>query len=140
MLIQDIDIPANAGSVLCSVIVYYNNQASDFFSPPSLSFFTNPNQQARIDIMNPNAPDFDVGAGVLQNLFQTLPGDTLSLGYITLNFDLGDYAGTTVRFRAAEVDNQFFFNFMIDDLTCEAASVEEVPTLSKWGFIVMASP
>jgi len=102
-----------------------------------LSFLTNPNQQARIDIMNPNAPDFDVGAGVLQNLFQTLPGDPLSLGYTTLNFDLSAYAGSTVRFRAAEVDNQFFLNFMIDNLTCEAPPA--VPTLSEWGLIVMAS-
>ena len=89
--------------------------------------------------MDPDAPDFDIGAGVLLSVFQTEPGDPLSLGYTTINFDLTDFSGTTVRFRAAEVDNQLFFEFMIDDVTCEAIPPAQIPTLSEWGLIAMAS-
>lgn len=138
MLFQDIDIP-DRSDVTCSVIVYYENQSGEFINGPSLSFDGGfDNQQARIDIMDPTAPDFDIGAGVLENLFQTNPGDTLSLGYTTVNFDLTDFAGTTVRFRAAEVDNQGVFNFSIDDVTCGAILLADIPTLSEWGLIAMA--
>ena len=137
VLFQDIDIPAG-NTVTCSVIVYYENRAGVFINAPDLSYLTIPDQQARIDIMDPNAPDFDIGAGVLENLFQTNPGDPNSLGYTTINFDLTDFAGTTVRFRVAEVDNEDVFNFSIDDATCEAISVANVPTLSEWGLIAMA--
>jgi len=139
VLFQDIDIPAGS-AVTCSVIVYYENLAGVFINGPSLSFDGGfDNQQARIDIMDPNAPDFDIGAGVFLNLFQTNPGDPTSLGYTTVNFDLTDFSGTTVRFRAAEVDNQEVFNFSIDDVTCGAILLAGIPTLSEWGLIAMAS-
>jgi len=138
VLFQDLDIPAG-NTVTCSVIVYYENRPSVFQTGPSLSFDGGfDNQQARIDIMDPDAPDFDIGAGVLENLFQTNPGDPFSLGYTTVNFDLTDFSGTTVRFRAAEVDNEGVFNFSIDNVTCEAILITNVPTLSEWGLIAMA--
>jgi len=137
VLFQDIDIPA--GTAECSVIVYYENRASEgFINGSDLSHETFPNQQARIDIMDPAAPDFDIGAGVLMNIFQTNPGDPNLLGYTTIDFDLTDFAGTTVRFRVAEVDNEGVFNFSIDNVRCEDI-VSTVPTLSEWGLIAMAS-
>ncbi len=135
VLYQDIDVPS--GSVACSVIVYYENASGQFVTASDLSYLTFPNQQARIDIMDPSAGDFDVGAGVLLNLFQTNPGDPFSLGYTTIDFDLSQFAGTTVRFRAAEVDNQGTFNFAIDDVRC-GDRVAAIPTLGEWGMIAMA--
>jgi hypothetical protein len=136
VLFQDIDVPA--GTTECSVIVYYDNGNNGFINGPDLSALMGQNQQARIDIMDPAAPDFDIGAGVLENLFQTNPGDPNSLGYTTIDFDLTDFAGTTVRFRVAEVDNLGVFNFSIDNVRCEDI-VSTVPTLSEWGLIAMAS-
>jgi len=149
VLYQDVDVPI--GTTECSVIVYYVNTAqvedgeigatevdAIFVNGPNLNFNEGPNQQARIDIMDPLAPVFDIGAGVLLNIFQTNPGDPGTLGYTTLNFDLSDFAGTTVRFRAAEVDNIGIFNFSIDDVTCLRDNAVEVPTLSEWGLIAMA--
>ena len=148
VLFQDVDVPV--GTAECSVIVYYENRAGEegeevrlrevdaiFVNGPNLNFDEGPNQQARIDIMDPLAPNFDIGAGVLLNIFQTNPGDPASLGYTTLNFDLSDFAGTTVRFRAAEVDNLGVFNFSIDDVTC-GINTAQIPTLSEWGLIAMA--
>ena len=165
VLYQDIEVPLGV-SEGCSVIIYYNNDAMGFINGPGLDFGDeriganslygggdvsasddevstlddSENQQARIDLMNPNSDPFDVGAGVLANLFITLPGDPNVLGYTILNFDLSPYAGTTVRFRAAEVDNQSNFLFSIDNLECGTPQpiAQTIPTLSEWGLIAMA--
>lgn len=136
VLYQDIDVPQ--GSDECSVIIYYENRAEGgFVTGADLSQLDGPNQQARIDIMDPTADPFDVGAGIFLNIFQTNPGDPLVLGYTTINFDLSDFAGSTVRFRAAEVDNQGVFNFAIDNVLCLSAT--NIPTLSEWGMIAAAA-
>ena len=138
ILFQDIFIPVGA-EALCSVIVYYNNTGEDFVIGPGLAFALSENQQARIDIISTDADPFTTGAGVLLNIFQTEPGDPLTLGYTTLNFDLSPFAGDTVRFRAAEVDNIGPFNFAIDELTCGAVVVPtNIPTLGEWGMMAMA--
>ena len=101
ILYQDIQIPAGE-TVTCSAIVYYENEGGEggcvFIIGDGLTL-NEDNQQYRVDIMDPNAPSFDTGAGVLLNLFQTLPGDPNSLGYTTLNFDLSPFAGSTVRIK-----------------------------------------
>ena len=136
VLFQDVEVPQDL-SEECSVIVYYENSAGQFVTASDLSYLTIPNQQARIDIMDPSAGDFDVGAGVLLNVFQTNPGDPFSLGYTEIVFDLTQFSGTTVRFRAAEVDNQSNFRFSIDDVRC-GERVAAIPTLGEWGLIAMA--
>ena len=139
LLIQDIFIPQGA-TVTCSAVIYYENRAEDFFTPDDLFSSNGPNQQARVDILSKNANLFTVSDGVLLNVFQTLPGDPLSRGYTTLNFDLSEFAGSSVRFRVAEVDNQFFFNFAIDEVSCiaEGGIPASIPTLGEWGLIAMA--
>lgn len=136
VLYQDIDVPAGF-SIACSVIIYYENFAEGFVTASDLSYTTAPNQQARIDIMDPSADAFDVGAGVLENLYQTNPGDPLTLGYTVLNFDLSQYAGSTVRFRVAQVDTVSYFLFAVDDVRC-GEIVRNIPTLGEWGMIAMA--
>jgi len=78
--------------------VYYENRDNIFIIGDGLTLDVG-NQQYRVDIMDLNAPSFDTSAGVLLNLFQTLPGDPNSLGYTTLNFDLSSFAGSTVRIK-----------------------------------------
>lgn len=139
VLFQDILVPVGERA-LCSVIVYYNTNASGFVIGPGLDFDAlAENQQARIDIISTDADPFTALAGVLLSIFQTLPGDPLQLGYTTLNFDLSDFAGTTVRFRAAEVDTIGEFNFAIDELTCDGVVIPTgIPTLGEWGMMAMA--
>ena len=59
-------------------------------------------------------------ADVLQNLYQTNPGDTLVSGYGTLTFDVSAlfaaHAGETLRLRFAETDNVNFFQLGVDDV------------------------
>lgn len=145
VIYQDITVPAGA-KVSCSLIYYYVNFGEDFINGPGLnsSNMDDPNQQARIDIMNENAGPFATGDGVLKNLFRTEPGDPLTLDYTTLNFDLTEYAGTTVKIRAAQANNQEDILFAIDAVSCTVEDligddeVSSVPTLSQWGMIAMA--
>ena len=114
-LFRDITVPA--GTPTLQFRLFIGNRAGAFSTPASLSFNTFPNQQARVDIMNPSAAIDDVGSGVLRNLFRTQVGDPLvTAGYETFSFGLSEFQGQTVRLRFAEVDNQLFFQFGIDDV------------------------
>ena len=140
VLYQDLAIPGG-GEVLCTAIIYYQNSAEDFFTGSDLSYLTIPNQQARVDIISTDADPFTSSAGVLLNIFQTQPGDPSTLGYTAIDFDLSPFAGSTVRFRVVEVDNEFFFNFGIDEVSCItdiAPSTTSIPTLGEWGLMAMA--
>lgn len=137
VLYQDFTVPAGGGELACDV--YVNNQAADFFDGGNLDYQTVPNQQARVDLMDPAAPDDDVGAGVLENLYITNPGDPLVQAYQTIGTSLDPYAGQTIRLRFAEVDNQFFFNVGVDN--CVAVGEElptvEIPTLGMAGILAL---
>ncbi len=136
ILYQDIEVPANS-RVGCSAVVYYDSGADGFLNGSGLSITSGGNHQARVDIMDPDAGDFDTVVGVLENLFQTFPGFPFSLGYTTIEFDLTQYAGSTVRLRAGIAANQGVLNFALDDVTC-TAEIASIPTLGEWGMIAMA--
>ncbi len=133
ILYQDVVIPA-ASAVSLSLVLWYNNSAVGFSNPPSLDYLVTPNQQFRIDVMNPLAPVDDVGAGVLANLFLTGAASPPSLGYTVLNANLTPFSGQTIRLRFAEVDNQLFFNAGVDAVSLQAEPL--VPAVSStWGAV-----
>lgn len=122
VLHQVLAVPAAGVILTCQV--YVNNQAGMYFNAGTLNFNGAPNQHARIDIMDPAAPIDDVGAGVLLNVFITNPGDPNVIPYTTVTADLSPFAGTNVRLRAAEVDNQFFMNVGVDNCSSVDVPVE----------------
>lgn len=133
ILSQIVTVPANSTATL-SFVLWYRNLAADFFDPPSLDHSIVPNQQIRIDILDPSAPLDDVGSGVLRSLFQTRPGDSLTIGYRPLNFKMDDFAGQAIRLRIAEVDNQSYLTVAIDAVSLKCEPVVPVVTTS-WGQI-----
>ncbi len=137
VLYQDFTVPGGGGELACDI--YVNNAGSDFFDAGSLDYETVPNQQARVDLMDPAAPDDDVGAGVLGNLFITNPGDPPVQAYQTIGTSLDPYAGQTIRLRFAEVDNQLFLNVGIDRCVAvgEELSTVEIPTLGMAGILAL---
>ena len=139
LLYQDIEVPGGAGDVLCSAVVYVRNLNNDYIIGNGLDISPNKNQQYRVDLMDPDAPLYDIGAGVIENLFQTLPGDPQSIGYTTLEFELTDFAGQTVRLRAASVNNEGQLFSAIDEVTCLTAGSHAIPALSEWGMIAAAA-
>lgn len=140
VLYQDFVVPVFSGPATARFSLYVNNGAPDFYSPSSLDWAaTNPtgaqnlNQQARVDIMTTSADPFSVAAGdVLQNLFQTNPGDPLESGYTAYNVDVTALLlarqGQTLRLRFAEVDNVLFLNLGVDNVDIETSTPVPEPT------------
>src|SRR5262249_29192925 len=116
LLYQDFLVPVVVPTAFVSFRLYVNNHGASFFSPSSLDFSTPTlNQQARVDIVTTAANPFSVAAvDVLQNLYQTHPGDPLESGYtnfvINLTPLLQSHTGQTLRLRFAEADNLASFN------------------------------
>ena len=129
ILYQDVALEAGFHHML-SFVVYYNNQAGDFATPPTLDFTVVPNQQYRVDVLNPSAPVTSVVPGeVLATLFQTKVGDPPVLAPTIVTADLSNFAGTTVRLRFAEVDNVFFFAASVDNVVL--TSTPAFPTTTE---------
>ena len=106
VLYQDFTVPPSA-TLRCDIFI--RNDASDFVvpSPDTLDPTGDPNQHARIDIMQTSAGPFDLGSAVLQNLFITNPGDNGNYSaYQTITASLSGFAGQTVRLRFAVADNE----------------------------------
>ena len=100
-----------SGGEELSLRLAYNNTAEDFvigdgFNPDGgldRRGDGGPNQQLRVDIMEPDAPLKSLNpAHIVQNVFSTQPGDDLERDYFKLAtlLDDGQY-----RLRIAEVDN-----------------------------------
>jgi hypothetical protein len=107
LLYQDIVVP-HGKPVLTFDLQLVNSAEDGYFSPNTLLIdpqFT-PNQQFRMDIMDPRAPIEDVGAGVLRKVYQTQPGDPAITPYQTIQASLAEFAGRTVRLRFAVVVNR----------------------------------
>jgi len=129
ILYQDVALEAGFKHTL-SFVVYYNNQAGEFATPPSLDFGVFPNQQYRVDVLKPTAPVTSVLPGdVLATVFQTNVGDPLTLAPTPVSFDLSGFAGTTVRIRFAEVDNELFFAGSVDNVAL--TSTRALPTTKE---------
>lgn len=122
ILYQDIALPAR-GSCELSFDLAVSNAASDFVNGGSLDYTGAANQQVRVDLISPPADDPFVFDGPnMTHLFTTEPGtETGTFEYRPFQFDLGPFAGETVRLRFAEVDNQSFLFVSVDNvaLTCQ---------------------
>jgi hypothetical protein len=129
ILYQDLALEAGFHHRL-SFTVYYNNRNGAFATPPTLDHDGPPNQQYRVDVLRPSAPVTSVAPGdVLATVFQTNVGDPATMAPTPTSFDLSGFAGTTVRIRFAEVDNQFFFAASVDNV--EITSTRVLPTRKK---------
>ncbi len=123
-LYQDFIIPPKAQRVTLTFALYIDNTAfgaySDTLLDPSLDYLLSnqrriPNQQVRVDIVDPAADLMDVGRGVLQNLFLTTPATAFglnanNLSYQTFTVDLtalrDPTRNRTVRLRFAAANNR----------------------------------
>lgn len=140
-LYQDIAIPTDAATVSFSaqILIDNDNGASDFATPATLDYTVNPNQQFRVDILDPTAGPQDLGAAVLENIFLTNPGDPLLQPYQTITADLSAYAGQTIRLRFAETDNNGVFHAGIDAVSLTTPSeAHAIPTTGVWAGILLS--
>ena len=138
VLYQDVLVPTSIGTALLEFDLFVGNRAIAFFtpSPATLDFTPALNQQARVDILRAGTNPFSVlPSDVLQNVFQTNPGNPLVSGYSTFTIDLTALlmasAGQTLRLRFAEVDNVAAFQLGVDQVSLEtdATAIPEPTTI-----------
>lgn len=139
-LLQTFVVSGAQSQVILSFALFTNNYAgSTIVNPVGLDHTMGPNQHIRVDILSATATPFDTGAGVLANFI--LGGNTTSgpNPYVNFSFDITSLvgAGGTFRLRFAEVDNQFFLNMGVDNVSINAtpagAAIPEPATLLLLG-------
>jgi hypothetical protein len=133
VLYQDLVVPTGILGGSLNFALFLNNGADDFHVADHLDFSTaDLNQQARVDILSTSADPF--GLDVLQNFYQTAPGDPLVSGYTSFLFDITPlllgHQGETLRLRFAEVDNVLFFNLGVDQVSIDLTT--RVPEPASW--------
>ena len=127
-LFQTFRVPAHA---TLSLTLWYRNRAGVFFSPRMLVPDAARNQQLRITLTRPDAGLYSLKpADVLGTVFATEPGDPASLGPKQIHYDLSALAGQLVRLRVTEVDNQFYFQVGVDNVTVSDGSSSSAVQLS----------
>ena len=134
ILYQDLELEAGAQHTL-SFILYYQNRADEFFTPNTLNFNVEPNQQYRVDLLDPDAPVDSVDEDdILLELFRTEEGDPNTLAPTKLTFDLTPFAGRTVRLRFAVTVTEQVLNASVDDVKLETSSLATAtPTITPMG-------
>lgn len=126
ILYQDITL---TGSATLSFILYYRSNAALVTpSPNVLNHTTVPNQQYRVDIIDPAQPTDTLA--VLANVFTTNTNDPILLNPTNMSFNLAPFAGTTVRIRFAEVDNRGLFRAGVDNIVVTPNTVASTTTLT----------
>ncbi|MEI6069816.1 MAG: hypothetical protein WCP96_20970 [Methylococcaceae bacterium] len=126
VLYQDFSVANGVMKGSVGFSLFLHNYADNYSNPSTLDFAStnlvgalNLNQQARVDILSASEDPFSVT--VLQNLFQTKPGDVLVSGYDTFLFDISPllqaHQGELLRLRFAETDNVNLFNFGVDNVS-----------------------
>ena len=131
ILYQDVTIPVGTTPVLS--FQWFVNSSAHLSSPDSLSFNTQPNQQFRVDIIDPAADLFTTD--VLQSILLIGLGNLRTLGYERQTAALSGFDGRTIRLRFVEVDNQACFLAGVDDVRLET-DVATTPPASIGRFTV----
>jgi len=130
VLYQDFVVPSSLGQFVLTFQLFVHNFATEYVTPanPTLDFSTPTlNQQVRVDLVKSSAGAFSVAtADILQNIYQSKPGDPLVSGYAIVSANvsavLAANVGQTLRLRFAETDNVAPFNAGIDNV-----SLSDVP-------------
>lgn len=139
VLYQDFVVPVGVTAATLQFSLFVGNRASNpntpnvplFASPSTLDWSTPAlNQQARVDILGAGTDPFSVlAADVLQNVFQTAPGNTFGPGYTSFSANLAPLlaarGGQTLRLRFAEVDNILTFQLGVDNVSLDVTAVPE---------------
>ncbi len=146
-LTQTFTVAAGVTAVKLKFDLFANNYADTIIDPIGLDYSGPPNQHARVDLLTASAGAFDTGAGVLANLYIGADAGANPNRWTSYTIDLTGLAlaGGTYQIRFGEVDNQFFFNMGVDNVSITA--VPEPGTylmmlagLAGLGFLSRAKP
>ena len=117
---------AVTGSSTLHATVFYENHGGEIHDQPDFGSFDGeswfagagvPNQQFRVDLVDPRSPIYSLEAGdVLATVFRTESGDPPTLDPTQVSIDLSPWEGQTIRLRAAQIDTRGPLRAGIDDV------------------------
>jgi hypothetical protein len=142
-LIQSFTVTPGS-TVMLSFDMFVNDQsgAGPIVNPAGLTYLSGPNQYARVDILTAAAGAFDTGATVLANFYLGVDTPPNPNPFTSYAFDITALVGGggTFQLRFAEVDNQFFFNQGVDNVSItQEGAVPEPATLLLLGSGLVAA-
>ena len=102
------------GPYLLEMTVFYTNgfdglsgYSNRFVTPRTLALNAGPNQQFRVDLLNPSAAvDSMADTDIRATVFETQPGTPTRRSPAPVTFDLSRWEGQTLRLRITTADNQ----------------------------------
>jgi hypothetical protein len=123
-LTQSFTVPIGSTLVVLGFDMFANDQSGvgPIIDPIGLDHTGPANQHARVDLLSALATPFDTGAGVLANFYLGEDAGPNPHGWTPYSFDITGLVtpGGTYQLRFGEVDNQFFFNQGVDNVSIEA--------------------
>jgi hypothetical protein len=112
------DVALDGRYILHATVFYVS--AGKLISPPALDHTVGPNQQYRVDVVDPAAaPETTSADTVFANVFQTAPDGPDRIDPKDVTADLSRWAGKTVRLRLASVDNRGPLRAGVDNICLE---------------------
>ena len=123
-LSQSFTVSPGATSVLLSFQMFVNDQSGvgPIVNPAGLDWTAGANQHVRVDLLTGAASPFDTGAGVLANYYLGVdPFASNPNPYTSYSFDISSLVagGGTFQVRFGEVDNQFFLQMGVDNVSVQ---------------------
>jgi hypothetical protein len=142
VLIQSFAVPVGATSLTLSFEMFVNDwDAGPIVNPAGLTFTAGPNQHARVDILTAGATPFSTApADIVGNFYLGVDPGVDPHPFTPYSFNVtGMLApGTSYQLRFGEVDNQFFLNHGVDNVSIDAelsvapTGVPEVSSFAAW--------
>lgn len=137
VLLQSFVVPLAATSVTLTFEMFANDlDSGPIVNPAGLDFTAGANQHARVDILTASAGSFSTApADVVLNAYLGVDGGPDPHAFTSYTVNLSSLTpGTAYQLRFGEVDNQFFFNVGVDNVSilAETASVPEPVSLASW--------
>jgi PEP-CTERM motif len=137
-LTQLFTIASGTTSATLTFQMFNQNQAgTSIINPAGLDYLAGGNQHARVDILTAGASAFTNNPGdIVANLYLGDDGSGQQ-PYINYSFNLlslaGITAGNSYQIRFGQVDNQFFFQQGVDNVSITTAAV---PEPASWALMI----
>ena len=140
-LLQSFLVPVGTTNLTFSFQMFANDWSGlTTVNPAGLDHNAVPNQHARVDLLIAGASAFSTAPGdIVANFFLGAdPFATNPNPYTSYNFNIFGLVtpGQTYQVRFAEVDNQFFFNQGVDNVSVFATD-SAVPEPATWAMMLL---
>jgi len=134
LLTQAFTVQSGVSNVFFDASV--QNSFGAYFTPDSLDYLGESNQQARFEILKPGADITSVDpADIITTVYQTQVGDASTIDWTTHQIDvtaaLSAYVGQDVIFRFSQVDKEGAFTLALDNINVGLTQIAQITDIAQ---------